>query len=257
MDLETGYMYVCAEDGAGAFRAWEITDELAPDGEQYIGGDYGSNPMPTFGVFSAVDLHTNKLAWQQHWPERCLSGSVATAGGLVFVGRSDGRLTALDSATGNLLWEFQTGSGMNSTASVFEHRGRQYLAALAGGHVRGGARGDSVWLFSLSGTLEEVPPATRQPIRETLSSEPAEVSLDDGMTTYARACVFCHGADGTGGHGGPAFSADLTASEIQRMVAGGSNTMPSFGTSFDNSAIANVSAWVIELVQRAGDAQPR
>lgn len=251
MDLETGYMYVCAEDGAGAFRAWEITDELPPDGEQYIGGDYGSNPMPVFGVFSAVDLHTNRLAWQQHWPERCLSGSVATAGGLVFVGRSDGRLTAVDSATGHLLWAFQTGSGMNSTASVFEHRGRQYVAALAGGHVRGGARGDSVWLFSLSGTLEEVPPAAQQPMHEMLSSEPAEISLDDGMAAYARACVFCHGADGTGGHGGPGFSAELTASEIQRIVAGGSNTMPSFGMSLDDSAIANVSAWVIELVQRA------
>jgi alcohol dehydrogenase (cytochrome c) len=257
MDLETGYMYVCAEDGAGAFRAWEITDELPPDGEQYIGGDYGSNPMPVFGVFSAIDLHTNKLAWQQHWPERCLSGSVTTAGGLVFVGRSDGRLTALDSATGKLLWEFQTGSGMNSTASVFEHRGRQYVAALAGGHVRGGARGDSVWLFSLSGTLEEVPSAAQQPMREVLSSEPSEVSLDVGMAAYARACVFCHGADGAGGHGGPAFSAELTASEIQRIVASGSNTMPSFGMSFNYSDIANVSAWVIELVQRTGDAQQR
>jgi alcohol dehydrogenase (cytochrome c) len=182
---------------------------------------------------------------------------VTTAGGLVFVGRSDGRLTALDSATGKLLWEFQTGSGMNSTASVFEHRGRQYVAALAGGHVRGGARGDSVWLFSLSGTLEEVPSAAQQPMREVLSSEPSEVSLDDGMAAYARACVFCHGADGTGGHGGPAFSAELTASEIQRIVASGSNTMPSFGMSFNYSDIANVSAWVIELVQRTGDTQRR
>jgi mono/diheme cytochrome c family protein len=69
--------------------------------------------------------------------------------------------------------------------------------------------------------------------------------------------VFCHGADGTGGHGGPAFGAELTASEIQRMVANGSNTMPAFGMSLNYSDIANVSAWVIELVQRAGDEQRR
>ena len=46
-----------------------------------------------------MDMRTNKLVWQQHWPEQCYSGSVATAGGLVFVGRNDGRLTALDTAT--------------------------------------------------------------------------------------------------------------------------------------------------------------
>ena len=112
--------------------------------------------MPLFGVFAALDLRTNKLVWQQHWPERCLSGSVTTAGGLVFVGRNDGRLTALDSATGAKRWEFQTGAGVNAPASVFEHGGRQYVAVYSGGHVQGGARGDSVWLFSLSGTLDEV-----------------------------------------------------------------------------------------------------
>ena len=43
-------------------------------------------------------MHTNKLVWQQHLREMCFSGMTVTAGGLVFVGRNDGRLTALDSS---------------------------------------------------------------------------------------------------------------------------------------------------------------
>ncbi|MGD8324433.1 MAG: c-type cytochrome, partial [Gammaproteobacteria bacterium] len=219
----------------------------------YIGGNFGSNPMPRFGVFAAIDLRTNRLVWQQHWPDRCFSGSVATAGGLVFVGRSDGRLTALDSATGALLWEFQTGAGMNAPASVFEHEGRQYVAALSAGNVSGGARGDSVWLFSLDGALEEVAPAGMQ----LTQASPAEAGLasdpDAGLATYNDSCVFCHGADGTGGHGGPGFDSARSIEEIRRIVTAGGNTMPPFGNTLSTAQIASVSAWVSELAQRALD----
>ncbi|HZL92324.1 MAG TPA: PQQ-binding-like beta-propeller repeat protein, partial [Vicinamibacterales bacterium] len=255
VDIETGYIYVCAADGASAFRAWEITDELPPTGEFYIGGNFGINPMPLFGVFAALDLRTNRLVWQQHWPERCLSGSVTTAGGLVFVGRNDGRLTALDSATGARLWEFQTGSGVNAPASVFEHDGRQYVAVHSGGHVQGGARGDSVWLFSLSGTLDEVAEATQQSTSRASSNSSAAVSLEGGRAAYVNSCVFCHGADGTGGHGGPAFTSERSADEIQRIVSAGRNLMPAFGNFLDEAAVANVSAWVLELARRAEEAQ--
>ena len=85
----------------------------------------------------------------------------ALAGGLVFVGRNDGRLTAMDSSTGKRLWEFQTGAGMNAPASVFEYEGDQYVVAYSAGSQFGGSpRGDSLWLFSLKGTLEPVPPAS-------------------------------------------------------------------------------------------------
>ena len=91
-------------------------------------------------------------------------GSLTTAGGLVFVGRSDGRLTALDSSDGTMLWEFQTGAGMNSVPSAFEHEGRQYVVAYSAGNMfAGSAKGDSVWLFSLDGTLDAVEPGTVEP----------------------------------------------------------------------------------------------
>jgi alcohol dehydrogenase (cytochrome c) len=155
-DPRSGYLYVCASDRTGIFKAADDF-EMPMDGERYLGGAFGAVAWGVHGILSALDMHTNKLVWQQGWPERCYSGSVATAGGLLFIGRGDGRFTALDSRNGALLWAFQTGAGVNAPASVFEHRGQQYVVVLSAGSAFAAAtRGDSVWLFSLAGKLTAV-----------------------------------------------------------------------------------------------------
>jgi alcohol dehydrogenase (cytochrome c) len=157
-DPTSGYVFVCAGDGASAFRAWDIDDAPPPVGEMYIGGDFGPNPLPRLGTFTAMDSRTNKIVWQHQWSEPCFNGIATTAAGLLFTGRTDGRVTALDSRSGELLWEFQTGAGVNSPVSVFGHEGKQYVVAYSAGHVfAGSSHGDSVWLFALDGTLEPVP----------------------------------------------------------------------------------------------------
>ena len=48
---------------------------------------------------------------------------------------------------------------MNAPVTSFEHAGKQYVVAYSAGNVfAGSAKGDSVWLFGLDGTLEAVPP---------------------------------------------------------------------------------------------------
>ena len=113
-DPERQLLFVCASDVAGNFIGGDRDFEIPPDGQHYEGGVVGFAPLPRTGIFAAVDVTTNTLAWRYRWPDQCYSGSLATAGGLVFVGRNDGRLTALDSDTGSQLWEFQTGAGMNA-----------------------------------------------------------------------------------------------------------------------------------------------
>ena len=151
-DPDTNIYYVCATDAMNAFRRGESNQAPQP-GEVYTGGDLRL-PLPTTGIFAALDMKTNRLVWQQRWKEACYSGSVTTAGGLVFTGRSDGRLTALDSSNGRRLWEFQTGAGVNAPPAVFEYEGEQYVAVYSGGSLYASApRGDSLFLFSLKGTL--------------------------------------------------------------------------------------------------------
>ena len=115
-------------------------------------------------MFAALDVTTNRLAWRQQWTDQCYSGSITTRGGLVFVGRNDGRLTALDSRNGDKLWEFQTDGGVNAPAITFEHDGAQYVAAYAGGtSLAGSKRSDGVWLFSLDGAMESLPRGSANP----------------------------------------------------------------------------------------------
>jgi hypothetical protein len=80
----------------GLFKGGEEIQAFARAGERYLGGTFGS--MPGAGVFTALDMKTNRIVWQQAWRDSCYSGSVTTAGGLVFIGRNDGRFTALNSS---------------------------------------------------------------------------------------------------------------------------------------------------------------
>ncbi len=60
------------------------------------------------------------------------TGLLATGGGLVFTGDSDGYLIALDARTGKVLWHFQTGAEIKAPPISYSLRGKQYIAIAAG-----------------------------------------------------------------------------------------------------------------------------
>ena len=177
---------------------------------------------------------------------------------MLFVGRNDGRLTALDSSNGMKLWEFQTGAGMNSTVSVFEQDGHEYVVAYSAGNLfAGSARGDSVWLFSLDGTLEPAPPAGTL---MTFARGGPPGSADAGKKVYDTACTFCHGEQGEGGHGGgPSLAEMRSVNRVLQVVSEGRNDMPAFGTgALSTQQIRDVAAYVAEkLAHEASGAAKR
>ncbi len=239
---------MCASDRTGIFRGGDKDFDVAPDGDEYIGGAFGTVPFGVTGIFAALDMHTNRLVWQQEWPERCYSGSVATAGGLVFVGRSDGRLTALDSNSGALLWEFQTGAGVNATVSTFEQAGQQYVVVLSAGNLFAGSQhGDSVWLFSLDGQIGPVAPPGQIAAASAVVSPVADLAV--GRAVYQNACAACHGLSGEGGHGGgPALTAATNRSTVMQTVRDGRSGMPAFGRVLSPEQIRDVTAHVVETL---------
>jgi alcohol dehydrogenase (cytochrome c) len=240
-DPNTGFLYVCAQDQATYFKSGEATPN---------GGRVTSVSFPLLGVFAALDMRTNRLVWQQHWSGPCYSGSVVTAGGLVFVGRNDGRLTALDSRNGSLLWQFQTGAGVNAPASVFEHRGQEYVVAYSAGNLFAPSpSGDSVWLFSLAGKLDPVEPA-RSPAG-TFVAELGAADVSKGHTVYDSTCRPCHGSEGEGGHGsGPPLRSASSPSDVMRIVRVGSNLMPGFEGRLSPEQIRDVSSYVSSILAR-------
>ena len=61
-------------------------------------------------------------------------------------------------ATGELLWQFQTGAGADAPAITYEIDGQQYVAIAAGGlsTQTASANGDMIWVFSLTGNPNRV-----------------------------------------------------------------------------------------------------
>ena len=60
---------------------------------------------------------------------------------------------------------------MHAPVSTFEHKGKQYVLAFsAGSALLGSARGDSVWLFGLDGTLPPAEPGV--PVQPAAGGDP-------------------------------------------------------------------------------------
>jgi alcohol dehydrogenase (cytochrome c) len=263
-------LFVCASSAATGFTG-DVTPEFRPPvyGGRFGQGQSQTTRLPRTGIIAAMDMRTNTIVWRYRWPEQCISGTLATGGGLVFVGRNDGRLTALDSRTGMQLWEFQTGAGMHAPTSTFAYNGRQYvLAYSAGNALIGSPRGDSVWLFGLEGTLPPVEPGVPvsrlAPATPTTSAAPAVAAppagaalaapgadAESGRRIYAETCVICHGEDGRGGHGGGApLVAATDAAAIAAVVSQGRNAMPPLATMLTPAQIRDVAAYVAERLGR-------
>src|SRR5215210_6479714 len=151
---ETETFYVCAMGAVSGYtRAKTAVPRSKQGGVADFGGVFTTTGFGTYtGYFTAIDANSGDIKWQKRWPESCYAGSVATAGGLVFVGRNGGDLQAYDGESGDQLWSFQTGAGANSTVTLFEQDGKEYLAFYAGGNsLAATAHGDNLWLFSLEG----------------------------------------------------------------------------------------------------------
>jgi alcohol dehydrogenase (cytochrome c) len=252
-DPDSHLLYVCASDRINSFS---VQAELAPPvaNQVYMGGRFTQAQADDRGILAALDLTTNELAWRQQWREICYSGSIVTAGGLLFIGRNDGRLTALDKRNGRLLWEFMTDAGVNSTVTTFEHNGDQRVVVHAGGGVFAGAqRGDGIWMFSLGGTMKSLPVAGAGPGggfgRPPAPTANRPVSTDHGRQVYAEACVACHGEGGDGGHGGgPTLVAGLSVETIAAVSGAGKNTMPAFGRVYSEADLRDVASYIVEVL---------
>jgi glucose dehydrogenase len=105
---------------------------------------------PRWGLLSAIDLKTGKIAWQNITTQPLLGGVLATAGGLLFTGEGDGHFNAYDSQTGKVLWQAKSEFGVNAPPITYTIDGVQYIAVASGGNsIFGYKQGDAVLVYSL------------------------------------------------------------------------------------------------------------
>ena len=81
---------------------------------------------------TAMDPLTGEIKAKLHVPYPNYSGTLVTAGGVVFSGFTDGTLMAIDDTTMQPLWKINVGVGFNAPPMTFEVNGKQYVAILSG-----------------------------------------------------------------------------------------------------------------------------
>lgn len=269
-------MYMCAGDGPGSGQGGDPEGRIGPaePGGYYVDGRLGGARGMGADVrrtLVAMDLTTHKVAWRRLLDDRC-AGTITTAGGLIFAGRYNGELTALDSDTGRRLWTFQTDGGFTTTATTFEHEGTQYLVGLAGGSITGGRPNDGLWLFSLNGRIDTLPPGSGEPpgngeggvglgnqdpidvarrqLRDSLDYD-RQVDLARGAEIYQTVCQACHGENGEGGHEeGAPLSGGLTVLDVVATATAGvaGTAMVSFSSVYSVEELQDVANYILQDV---------
>ncbi|MFL5402994.1 MAG: methanol/ethanol family PQQ-dependent dehydrogenase [Gemmatimonadales bacterium] len=128
----TGLVYIphqnlCQDEEAGEANYIEGTPYVAAIVKMYAG------PGGNRGVLTAWDPIGRKAVWEVKEKFPVWSGTVVTAGDVVFYGTMDGWFKALDARTGKQLWQFKTGSGIIGQPVVYRGPdGKEYVAVLSG-----------------------------------------------------------------------------------------------------------------------------
>jgi quinohemoprotein ethanol dehydrogenase len=245
----THYLYACGSNSTQVFSGGK--NVTYQNGKQYLGSAY--IPLGTdTGTFTALDMSSNRIAWQKQFPDRCYSGSMTTGGGLVFVGRNDGRMQAYDASSGKVLWSFQTGAGANNVATAVQQNGNEYLVFYAGGSALAAtAHGDDLWLLGLNGTLG--PAKASSSSGGVLHTGEKQNIAALGAQVFADNCSVCHGNLGQGGNGGPDLQHRPGAANLAhviKQVTNGGGGMPPFKGQLTPAQIKAVATYVTTKIHK-------
>ena len=159
---DTGLLYANTINQARMFK--HLPTKQFVSGQRYMFVENLSIPLKpgeATGHIEAIDPLTAKAKWRVPLTDfQIWSAMLATGSGLLFTGKETGEFIALDADDGKQLWQFQTGSGINSMPVTYTHNGKQYVTVLSGiGGLYWNAQrerlkdkvpmGGSVWTFAL------------------------------------------------------------------------------------------------------------
>ena len=137
----TGLFYVdTREQGAYYFKGHPT---IQPHNPQDIGGGGGQKVIAGDDAYTAIralDATTGDLKWQFKMVGDTWTGTLVTAGNLVFCADAGGNFFALNATTGKALWHVELGNSVRANPITYAVDGKQYVEAAAG---------NSVFVFSL------------------------------------------------------------------------------------------------------------
>ncbi len=229
-----------------------------------VGAALGKDPHESRGSLQAWDPVKQKRVWQVNQKSAWGSGTLATAGNLVFQGLPEGKFQAHDARNGKVVWEWDAGLGISSPPITYKLDGKQMVLLVVGpgggfwsnfqgsGELGMESRGWKYGVhqrrlvaFALDGKAEvpkQPPPEIAKPIIDE-NFKVDEKKAAAGAGVYALdLCISCHGA---GAVSGGVKAPDLRASPLlttghekafEEVLRGGAllgNGMPRYHTLTD------------------------
>ena len=179
------------------------------------------------------------------------SGTMTTAGNLVFQGTPPRNFTAFRADTGDKLWSVDAGAGISPGSITYEMGGVQYVAVVAGG--AGAAAANRLLVYKLGGKVTLPDPVAPTPL---VLNPPTEfgttAQLAMGLEKYTQNCTICHeNARGMGGFPDLRYSGFIhTEGGFQSVVLGGAlteNGMLSFKKTLSAEDVEAIRAHITKL----------
>jgi alcohol dehydrogenase (cytochrome c) len=156
--VNTNYVPIGMKIAAQPWKAGELWFgvEMGPPVEADL--PQGNHPK---AALKAIDPMSGKAKWMTPAERPRWGATLSTKGGLVFTGEMTGEFEAFDADTGQVLWSYQTGSGIEGQPVTWEADGVQYVAVTSGhggvyalyGNdeiVKSVPQGGMLWVFALA-----------------------------------------------------------------------------------------------------------
>jgi alcohol dehydrogenase (cytochrome c) len=130
-DPTSKFYFARIRDGCASYKKDPTPIDV---GERYFGGDQ-VGPGTDQSFILAFDTQAGQKAWEYPVPNGRGSGTLATAGGLVFFGEDAGTFAAVESKTGKPVWHFETGQSWNASPMTYMVGGKQYVVLAGSGGI--------------------------------------------------------------------------------------------------------------------------
>jgi alcohol dehydrogenase (cytochrome c) len=132
----TGLFYVdTREQGAYYYKGHPTIEPANPADTGGGGGQKLVNGDVAYTAVRALEATTGDRKWEFKMVGDSWTGTLATAGGLLFCADSQGVFFALDAGSGKPLWNIQLGNSVRANPITYAVDGKQYVVGEAGNAV--------------------------------------------------------------------------------------------------------------------------
>ncbi len=267
----TGLVYLPARQGSYALHApdkgwvsnttnWNRGEDASYNGP--LLAKYNALP-PMTGLLIAWNPAEQREVWRVTLPMVESGGVLATAGNLIFQGRSDGLFCAYRATDGKKLWQFDAGTGIMAPPVTYLVGGVQYITLMVGW---GGAAGlnnitgsgvvkpgfGRILTFSLGAHAKlEVPPfGYPGPPSPAIHMNATPAMIREGEVLFGKHCFYCHGVSVVSSSGVPdlRYAAAETHKQFESIVLGGARQqlgMPSFQDALKRDQVRAIEAYIL------------